>query len=122
MTISAVVPCILSLNHYLENQKDKVCYLGGLICSLQGSLQRRFRGIFVNVRLADKQSDGATIPLCDPLYLKASLLDPSFGTMWLTHDFLATDDGKEAVSLVIKSVFDGNPKKIIIKSIFSMLI
>lgn len=47
VTISAVAPCVLSL-HHLENQKEKVCYLGGLICSLQTSLKRRFRGIFGN--------------------------------------------------------------------------
>lgn len=102
VTISAVVPCILSLNHHLENQKEKVRYLGGLICSLQGSRQRRFRGIFVNVRMADEQSDGATLPFSDPLYLKAALLDPSFGTMWLTHDVLVTENIKEAVSVMIK--------------------
>lgn len=102
VTISAVVPCVLSLNHHLENQKEKVRYLGGLICILQRSLQRRFRGIFVNVRMADEQSDGATLPFSDPLYLKAALLDPSFGTMWLTHDVLVTKNVKEAVSVMIK--------------------
>lgn len=39
VTISAVVPCILSLNHHLENHKESVRYLGGLIRSLQESLQ-----------------------------------------------------------------------------------
>lgn len=103
-TISAVVPCILSLNHHLENQKEKVRYLDGLIRSLQGSLHRRFRGIFVNVRMADEQDDGATLPFSDPLYLKAALLDPSFGTMWLTHDVLATENVNEAVFVMIKSM------------------
>ncbi|KAJ4939239.1 hypothetical protein JOQ06_028695 [Pogonophryne albipinna] len=103
VTISAVVPSILSLNHHLENQKEKVRYLGGLIRGLQGSLQRRFRGIFVNVRMADEESDGATLPFSDPIFLKAALLDPSFGTMWLTHDVLVTENIKEAVSMMIKN-------------------
>ncbi|XP_073468981.1 zinc finger BED domain-containing protein 4-like [Aquarana catesbeiana] len=104
VTISAVVPCILSLNHHLENHKESVRYLGGLIRSLQESLQRRFEGIFVNVRMADEQNDVATLPFSDPLYLKAALLDPSFGTMWLTHDVLATENVKEAVSAMIKNL------------------
>lgn len=54
ITISAVVPCVLSLNHHLENEKGNMCYMGGLICSLQTSLQKRFRGIFVNVRMAEE--------------------------------------------------------------------
>ena len=79
-------------------------YLGGLIRSLQGSLQRRFRGIFVHVRMAVDQSEGATLPFSDPLYLKAALLDPSFGTMWLAHDVLAPENVKEDVSVMIKSM------------------
>ncbi|XP_073473983.1 uncharacterized protein [Aquarana catesbeiana] len=104
VTISAVVPCILSLNHHLENHKESVRYLGGLICSLQESLQRLFEGIFVNVRMADEQNDVATLPFSDPLYLIAAVLDPSFGTMWLTHDVLTTENVKEAVSAMIKNL------------------
>ena len=70
---------------------------GGLICSLQTSLKRRFSGIFVNVKMADGESDGPLLPFSDPLYLKAS-----FGTMWLTHDVLVPENTKEAVSAMIK--------------------
>lgn len=35
LTISAVAPCVLSLNHHLENQKESMCYLGSLICNLK---------------------------------------------------------------------------------------
>lgn len=104
MTISAVVPCVLSLNHHLENLKARVHYLGGLVRSLQGSLKRRFRGIFVNVRMEDDQSDGGTLLFSDPLYLKAAVLDPSFGSMWLNHDVLAPKNEKESVFAVIKGM------------------
>ncbi|KAI4803771.1 hypothetical protein KUCAC02_025419 [Chaenocephalus aceratus] len=53
--------------------------------------------------MADEESDGATLPFSDPIFLKAALLDPSFGTMWLTHDVLVTENIKEAVSLMIKN-------------------
>lgn len=56
------------------------------------------------MRMADDQSDGATLPFSDPLYLKAALLDPSFGTMWLTHDVLAPENIKEDVSVMIKNL------------------
>ena len=46
VTISAVVPCVLSLNHHLESLKGRAQFLGGLIRSLQESLQKRFKGNF----------------------------------------------------------------------------
>ena len=104
VTISAVVPCILSLNHHLENEKGNMCYMGGSICSLQTSLQRRFRGVFVNVRMVQESCDLQSVPFSDPLYLKAALLDPSFGTMWLPHDVLVPENTKEAVSMMIKGM------------------
>ncbi|CAM4490674.1 unnamed protein product [Leuciscus chuanchicus] len=51
--------------------------------------------------MADGESDGPLLPFSDPLYLKAALLDPSFGTMWLTH-VLVPENTKEAVSAMIK--------------------
>ncbi|KAJ4945621.1 hypothetical protein JOQ06_023302, partial [Pogonophryne albipinna] len=53
--------------------------------------------------MADEESDGATLPFSDPIFLKAALLDPSFGTMWLTHDVLVTENIKEAVSMMIQN-------------------
>lgn len=50
VTISAVIPCVLSLNNHLEKHKEGTQYLGNLIHSLQRSLQKRFKGIFVNVK------------------------------------------------------------------------
>lgn len=105
VTISSVVPCILSLNHHLENQTDKVRFLGSLVHVLQGSLKRRFRGIFVNVGMEDRPGDGPALPFADPLYLKAALLDPSFGTMWLTHVLTPEEDTKDALTAMIKGIY-----------------
>lgn len=103
-TMSAVVPCVLSLNHHLENEKGNMCYMGGLIGSLQTSRQKRFRGIFMNGRMAEESCDRQSVPSSDPIYLKAALLDPSFRSMWLTHDVLAPENTKEAVSMMIKGM------------------
>uniref|UniRef100_A0A673CRU7 HAT C-terminal dimerisation domain-containing protein n=1 Tax=Sphaeramia orbicularis TaxID=375764 RepID=A0A673CRU7_9TELE len=67
VTISAVVPCVLSLNHHLENLKE------------------------------NSSSDCQPLPFSDPLYLKAAMLDPSFGSMWVMHDVLVPDNTKEEV-------------------------
>ncbi|XP_035849301.1 uncharacterized protein LOC118493476 [Sander lucioperca] len=54
--------------------------------------------------MADGQDDGPLEPFSDPLYLKAALLDPSFGNMWLTHDVLVPEDISESVSMMIKDL------------------
>lgn len=51
ITISAVVPSVLSLNHHLEKLKPQVRFLSGLVRSLQTSLKKRFLGIFINVKM-----------------------------------------------------------------------
>ncbi|XP_029907285.1 zinc finger BED domain-containing protein 4-like [Myripristis murdjan] len=55
VTISAVVPSVLSLNHHLEKLKPQVRFLSGLVRSLQASLNKRFLGIFINVKMARTQ-------------------------------------------------------------------
>ncbi|MBN3298439.1 zinc finger BED domain-containing protein 4-like [Amia ocellicauda] len=103
VTIGAVIPCVLSLNHHLEKQKKEAHYLGSLIHGLHRSLHRRFRGIFVNVRMSEP-SDGGPLPFSDTVYLKAAVLDPSFGTMWLDHDVLVDGKLKEEVSAFVKDL------------------
>uniref|UniRef100_A0A8C8GQ27 HAT C-terminal dimerisation domain-containing protein n=1 Tax=Oncorhynchus tshawytscha TaxID=74940 RepID=A0A8C8GQ27_ONCTS len=60
VTISSVVPSVLSLNHHLEQRKSQVHFL----------------------------SDGITAPFSDPVYLKAAALDPAFSLMWVEHHVL----------------------------------
>ena len=43
VAVSSVLPCV---NHHLEKLKQQV---GSMIHSLQCSLKKRFRGIFVNI-------------------------------------------------------------------------
>ncbi|KAJ8376339.1 hypothetical protein SKAU_G00069190 [Synaphobranchus kaupii] len=44
VTVSAVLPCVLSLNHHLEKLKEQVRFLRSMVKSLQSSLKKRFRG------------------------------------------------------------------------------
>uniref|UniRef100_A0A3P8VU54 HAT C-terminal dimerisation domain-containing protein n=1 Tax=Cynoglossus semilaevis TaxID=244447 RepID=A0A3P8VU54_CYNSE len=82
VTISAVVPSVLSLNHHLEKLKPQVCFLCGLVRSLQASLNKRFLGIFINVKMARTQ-DVVDAPFSNPVYLKAAALDPAFSLLWV---------------------------------------
>ena len=101
VTVSSVLPCVLSLNHHLEKQKQQVRFLGGMVHSLQCSLKKRFRGIFVNVKMASA-APGEELPFEDHLYIRAAVLDPSFSLMWLHHDVLVSDDMKNDVSDMVK--------------------
>lgn len=88
ITIIAVVSFILSLNHHLEKLKPQNCFLSSLFRCLQASLNRRFLGIFINVKMARKQ-DGITVPFSDSVYLNAAGSDPTFSMLWVDHDIKA---------------------------------
>lgn len=102
VTVSSVLPSVLSLNHHLEELNKEVSFLGGMVKSLQASLMKRFRGIFVNVRMSAAVPGEEPLPFGDPLYIRAAVLDPAFSMMWLHHDVLVTDDLKNDVSDRVK--------------------
>ncbi|KAM7408106.1 hypothetical protein PAMA_001999 [Pampus argenteus] len=52
----------------------------------------------------NSSSDCQPLPSSDRLYLKAVVLDPCFGSMWVIHDVLITDNTKEEVSRMIKDL------------------
>jgi len=102
VTISAVVPSILSLNHHLQrlaSARDK--YLMSMIKALQQSLKQRFSGVFANVGMMPKpkqqpgQNPPVPLPFSDEIYLLSALLDPSFAMMWVQEDVLV-DAGQKA--------------------------
>ncbi|XP_078021628.1 zinc finger BED domain-containing protein 4-like [Epinephelus lanceolatus] len=103
VTVSSVLPCVLSLNHHLEKLKKQVRFLGSMIQSLQCSLTKRFRGIFFNVKMLSA-APGEELPFADPLYIRAAVLDPAFSMMWLQHDVLVTDDIKNDIADMVKDL------------------
>ncbi|KAF3844262.1 hypothetical protein F7725_013603 [Dissostichus mawsoni] len=104
VTISSVVPSVLSLNHHLEKLKPQVCFLSSLVRSLHVSLKKRFGGIFINVKMATLTEDGTTAPFSDPVYLKAAALDPAFSLMWIDHRVLVSLEVKAEVLQHVKEV------------------
>ncbi|XP_060758202.1 uncharacterized protein LOC132868902 [Neoarius graeffei] len=103
ITISAVVPSILSLSHHLEKLKPQVCFLSSLVRSLQASLNRRFLGIFINMKMARTQ-DGVIAPFSDPIYLKAAALDPASSLLWVEPHVLVNRDVKAEVAQQVKEL------------------
>ncbi|TRY64836.1 hypothetical protein DNTS_022242 [Danionella cerebrum] len=103
ITISAVVPSVLSLNHHLEKLKPQVRFLSGLVRSLQTSLKKRFLGIFTNVKMAQSQ-EGIPAPFSDTIYLKAAALDPAFALLWVEHHVLVSRDIKVEVAQRVKEL------------------
>ncbi|CAM9539953.1 unnamed protein product, partial [Lampetra planeri] len=103
ITISAVVPSVLSLNHHLEKLKPQVRFLSGLVRGLQASLEKRFLGIFINVKMAQSQ-EGITAPFSDTVYLKAAALDPAFCLLWIEPHVLVNRDIKAEVAQRVKEL------------------
>lgn len=103
VTISSVVPSVLSLNHHLEKLKPQVCFLSSLVRSLQASLIKRFLGIFINVKMASAKD--TTAPFSDPVYLKAAILDPAFSLQWVEHHVLVSPEVKEVVAQKVKGKY-----------------
>lgn len=104
ITISAVVPSVLSLNHHLEKLKPQVHFLSGLVRGLQASLKKRFIGIFIIVKMAQSQ-EGITAPFSDTVYLKAAALDPAFCLLWIEPHVLVNRDIKAEVAQRVKGKY-----------------
>ena len=76
VTLSAALPCILSLNSHLNSMLNTTRHLNGFVKALQKSLQCRFQGIFTNVRMDDSAQLAAELPFGDMVYMMSALLDP----------------------------------------------
>lgn len=101
VTLSAALPCVLSLNSHLTRMLNTMRYLVGLVRALQKSLQIRFEGMFVNVRMDDSSDLAVDLPFGDTVYMMSALLDPSFCFFWLEQDVHGSDEVKNEVKEMI---------------------
>lgn len=97
VTVSAALPCVLSLNSHLIHMLNASRHLVGLVKALQMSLQRRFQGMFANVRMDETAQPSVELPFGDMVYMLSALLDPSFCLFWLEQDVLTPDEVKSEV-------------------------
>ncbi|CAK6983223.1 uncharacterized protein LOC122145016 [Scomber scombrus] len=101
VTLSAALPCVLSLNSHLTRMLTATHHLVGLVKALQTSIQRRFQGIFVNVKMDSSHDPAVHLPFGDIVYMMSALLDPSFCLFWLEQDVEAPDEVKSEVKEMI---------------------
>ena len=101
VTLSAALPSVLSLNSHLLRMLNTTRHLLGLVTALQKSLQSRFEGMFVNVKMDDSSELAVDLPFGDTIYLTSALLDPSFCLFWLEQNVQGPDEVKTEVKEMI---------------------
>ncbi|XP_041841957.1 uncharacterized protein LOC121640312 [Melanotaenia boesemani] len=114
VTLSAVLPCVLSLNSHLNSMLNATRHLSGFVKALQKSLQFRFQGIFANVKMADSAQPAGDLPYGDMVYMMSAVLDPSFCFFWLEQDVLGPDDVKREVKEMIIELVLAEARKVAI--------
>jgi len=113
VTVSYVVPCVLSLNTHLHDMKIQTRYSGPLLDALLSSLKCRFRGIFERTGLMDVDNTGGSesktskstskqqpvepSPFFDDVYFISAVLNPAFGIKWIECDIGEPDVDEENV-------------------------
>jgi len=90
VTISCVVPTVLSLSRILESKQST----GSFAKTLLQSLVSRFSGLFETLGM--RKSGGEGSRFCSDIYLMAASLDPSFAFHWL-QDIPVSQAEKESL-------------------------
>ncbi|KAK0151186.1 Zinc finger BED domain-containing protein 4 [Merluccius polli] len=114
VTLSAALPCVLSLNSHLNSMLNTTRHLASFVKALQKSLQRRFQGIFANVRMDASAQPAGELPFGDMVYMMSALIDPSFCFYWLEQDVLAPDEVKSEVKEMIIDLVLAEARKVTI--------
>ena len=96
-TIGCIVPSIVALDSCLLELSARVVHHASVIKALQESLRRRFIGLFQRVQILPAVSGVLTNDAFGSiLYFIASLLDPTYGLLWL-EDHPALVDVKQVL-------------------------
>lgn len=99
VTISCVVPTILSLSNSLVSSLQSPSFFTTVLKTLQQSLQDRFIGIFnlLGIKtISTRNSHSKDLKFNSKVFLMATALDPSFAFHWL-QDHPGTTEQKEAI-------------------------
>jgi hypothetical protein len=102
VTVSYVLPCVLSLNTHLHDMKRQTKHCLSLVNSLMTRLKRRFRGIFEMTGIISNDdtshstttstmSDTVTSEFSDDLYFLSAVLHPTFAIHWIECDITESD-------------------------------
>lgn len=101
VTISCVVPIVLSLRRMLSEKSKKPSLFPTMVTTLLKSLNDRFHGLLVNLELisANAAPSKRDLAFDDELYLCAAAMDPKFAFNWIQD--IEEAQGKEALQLKI---------------------
>ncbi|KAI9514152.1 hypothetical protein NQZ68_035616 [Dissostichus eleginoides] len=117
VTVSVVVPCVLSLHCHLQEIRGRFRYCGPLVRALASSLKTRFTEIFHAVKMPGCEPAEGRGPTKFPFttaYFIASVLDPSLGFQWLKHDVqLDSDDKDQRMTQIIECIKAEGEKQMI---------
>ncbi|XP_056140908.1 uncharacterized protein LOC130116856 isoform X1 [Lampris incognitus] len=105
VTISVIVPCVLTLRCHLQEIREKARYCGPLVRALESSLKTRFAEVFSAVKIPGCEPAEGRGPTKFPFtnaYFIASVLDPAFGFQWLEHDVQLDSDIRDVLKTEIK--------------------
>ena len=91
VTLSLVVPAVLTLYNGVLEQLGDVKFLRKLLLTLRDRLKNRFAGIFVNVKMAFSV-DISKEAFSSKVYLAAAVLDPNLKLQWLDDVHIPSDD------------------------------
>ena len=100
ISISCVVPIVLSLNRFLM-QIEQGNQFSGLVRNLLEGLHDRFQGIFANLKITPPHTMRSSnvardLSFNDDMFLMASALDPTYAYHWL-QDHPATFEERQAI-------------------------
>jgi hypothetical protein len=97
VTISCVVPVVLSLRKFLMEKLEKVRVFAVMVRTLLQSLDERFHGLLTDqLDINTKLKAARDLSFDDDVFLLAFALDPNFGFHWL-QDHPGTDVDKETL-------------------------
>jgi len=96
VTISCVIPVILSLNKHLESRSSSGSSVVAFPKALLHSLKSRFAKLFDLIGIPCGTAGTNALQFNSHLFLQAAALDPRFGFNWL-EDHSGTDGEKQAL-------------------------
>ncbi len=100
VTISCIVPVVLSLRKFLLEKVDKVRVtrvFTVMVCTMLQSLNDRFHGLLTGkLDIITNFNAARDLSFDDDVFLLASALDPNFGFHWL-QDHPGSDADKETL-------------------------
>jgi len=107
VTISCVMPIILSLNRHLQSCLTVTVTLTAFVKCLLNSLRDRFASLFAQLGLNFPSNSTTSLPFSSNIFLMTPALDPAYAFNWL-EDLPGSDEDKEALRFKIHGMYSAS--------------